>query len=178
MTLGEIELFAKKYHAAEEELAEKIMALDKELKAIEARYLPVIKRRFEAAAEAHDALHAAISQSPELFKRPKTIVMHGVKCGFGKGKGKVTIEDAQNTVRLIEKHLSEQADVLIKTAKTPIKTALANLSGAELKKIGVTVEQAGEQVVISLVANVVEKIIAAFRKQYMKNGESEMEEAA
>lgn len=177
MTLLDIETQAKAYHQAEDELAGKIVEMDKELKAIEVRYLPMIKRRFETAAAAYDTLNAGIAQSPELFLKPKTIVLHGVKCGFGKGKGKVTIENSANTVRLIEKHLSEQADVLIKTTKSPIKTALANLSGAELKKIGVTVEQAGEQVVISLVASVVDKIIQAFRKQYMKNGE-EMEEAA
>ncbi|TAN40774.1 MAG: hypothetical protein EPN22_16885 [Nitrospirae bacterium] len=178
MRLGDIEQLAKRYHATEADLAEKIVAMDRELKSIEARYLPLIKRRFEAAVEAHASLHAGVLQSPELFKQPKTIVIHGVKCGFGKGKGKIIIENADNTVRLIEKHLPEQAEALIETTKKPMKNALQNLSGAELKKVGVTVQEAGEQVVIRLVANVVEKIVAAFRKQYMKNGEAEMEEAA
>ncbi len=68
-------------------------------------------------------------------------------------------------VARIKKHLPEQADVLIKLKETPVKDALAQLSAAELKKLGVTVSEAGDQVVVKPVDSEVDKMVDALMKE-------------
>ena len=67
-------------------------------------------------------------------------------------------------VARIKKHLPEQADVLIRTKEAPVKEALAQLTAAELKKIGVTIEDAGDTVVIKPVDSEVDKLVDALLK--------------
>ena len=90
--------------------------------------------------------------------------MYGVKVGFEKGKGRIEWDDDDTVVRLIEKHFPEQADILIKTKKKPAKKALAQLSVAELKKLGVTVEETGDQVVIKSTDSEIDKLVTALLK--------------
>ena len=40
-------------------------------------------------AQADANLKAAIEQAPGLFVKPRTIVLHGLKLGYQKGKGKI-----------------------------------------------------------------------------------------
>lgn len=87
-----------------------------------------------------------------------------MKVGYQKGKGTISFEDADSVVARIKKHLPDQADVLIKLKETPVKDALAQLSAADLKKIGVTVSEAGDQVVIKPVDSEVDKMVDALLK--------------
>ncbi|MEW5745253.1 MAG: host-nuclease inhibitor Gam family protein [Nitrospirota bacterium] len=178
-TMEEIELAAKRYHEAEEALAEAIRAMQDAVDKITRHHLPVIKRKFERAGAAYAELHSGISASPELFRKPRSRVFHGVTVGIKKEKGRVIIADEEATVKLIERHLKHQVDILLKITKKPVKKALQGLSGADLKKIGVTIDQDTDNVYIALVASEVEKMIQAFREEYMaKVQEKEEMEAA
>ena len=50
---------------------------------------------------------------------------------------------------------------LVKITETPIKSALSKLSGDELKRLGVTVEDAGDEVTIKPLDSDIDKIVAA-----------------
>ena len=88
----------------------------------------------------------------------------GIKVGYAKGKGALSFDDADSVVARIKKHLPEQADVLIRTKEAPVKEALAQLSAAELKKIGVTLSEAGDQTVVRPVDSEVDKMVDALLK--------------
>lgn len=163
------EVFAKAHSL----LAEKVTALNDGLAALRRSHLPDIRRAVTRATEAQDALHALIDTHPECFTRPKTRVIAGVKLGYGKGKGKITFDDADTVVARIKKHLPEQIDVLICQKETPVKDALAQLSAADLKKLGVTVSDAGEKVVIKPVDSDVGKLVDALLKGAAQESEAE-----
>jgi hypothetical protein len=163
-TLNEIEQLSKTFAAHRNELADVVGALTEAIEALKRKHLPVIKRRVEAAAEARAALKAALEDSAGLFVKPRTLILHGIKVGFQKGKGKIEWEDADQVVKLIKKHFPEQADVLILTKEKPAKEALEQLTAAELKKLGIEVADSGDVVVIKDTASDIDKLVTALLK--------------
>lgn len=175
-TLGDIEGLTKGYADARDSLAVTLQKLDDGIEALKRQYLPGIKVQVGIAKTWESRLSAAIDDSKELFQKPRTIVIHGVKVGLEKAKGRLDWADDQQVVKLIEKHFPEMAELLIKTRKTPVKKALQNLSAAELKKLGVTVDETSDQVVIKPVDSQIEKLVDKLLKE--KDEAAGEEEAA
>lgn len=149
-------------------LADRVRKLNDEIEAAKHRHLPIIRNFAATLAEDESRLRAEIASSPNLFENPRTVVVAGVKIGFQKGKGALVWEDDDTVVKLIRKNFPDEADALIKKVETPIKAALNNLAAADLKKIGVAVEGAGDQVVIKPADGEIEKLVA----MYLKDAES------
>lgn len=160
-TLAEIEQHTRRYADARAVLAARVQALQDDIEQAKRRKLPGIKKAVAAAAEARDRLQAAIEESPELFQRPRTLVIAGIRVGYTKGAGRLRFDDPARVVALIRRHYPEQAEALIKVTETPIRKALGNLSVAELKRIGVTVEETGDAVVIKPTDSEVDKLVNA-----------------
>ncbi len=172
-TLDQIDAKARKYADARDELAVSVQKLEDRIERLKRRSLSLIKKQVAAAAARRLDLKNAIDDSKDLFKRPRTIIMHGIKVGFAKGKGKIEYskEDVERIVRLIEKYFPKQEPTLIQIKKTPIKKALQNLAASDLKKLGITVEDAGDYVVIKPVDSQVEQLVDKLLKE--KDDEAE-----
>jgi hypothetical protein len=163
-TLNEIERSAKKYAEAREHLASIVAAMNEGIEAIKRDNMKRLKKAVAEAANHHDALKALIEQAPQLFVKPRSITLNGIKLGFQKGKGKIKWDDPEQVVRLIKKHFPEQADVLIATTEKPVKEALNGLTAAELKKIGISVTEGGDAVFIKPADSAVDKMVDALLK--------------
>lgn len=163
-TMNDIQARTKAFADARSKLAELVTVLNDGLEQLKRDSLPGIRRAIERAAEKHAELKALLDDSADLFVKPRTVVLHGVKVGFEKGKGRIEFEDAAQVIKLIRRHLPDQADVLIATKELPVKTALAQLSVKELKAIGCTVDDAGDVVVIRPVDSDVDKLVTALLK--------------
>ena len=161
MTLSDIEQRARAYADARAELAERVQALQDEIETAKRRKLRGIKSAVARTAEAHDALHAAVADSPEVFLKPRTKVLSGIRIGFAKQKGRLIIDDPAKTMQLIRRHFPDCEEALIKVAESPVRKALETLSGAALKKINVLVEDSGDKIVIKPVDSEVDKLVAA-----------------
>jgi hypothetical protein len=163
-TLADIETRAKRYAEARERVVAIVTALNEAMDLLKKTELPKLRKAIATAAEHHDALKALISAAPGLFVKPKTLTLHGLRLGYMKGKGKIAWDDPEQVVRLIRKHFPEQADVLIATTEKPIKDALNGLTAAELKKLGISVSEGGEAVIIKPVDGAVDKLVDALLK--------------
>jgi hypothetical protein len=162
MTLGEIESMARQYATALTVLDDKMDKMTKEIEATKKRLMGGIENAAGAAAALRELLQDAIGESADLFTKPKTLVLAGIKCGFRKGDGKIEWADADQVVALIKKHLPDQSDLLINTTEKPIKDALGNLPANDLKRIGVSVVDAGDEVYVKRAGNDIEKLVNAF----------------
>lgn len=160
-TMNDIEARAKAYAEARARLAEIVTELQAGLDAIKRENLPRIRRAVARTAELEALLKTVIEDAPELFSKPKTVVLHGIKVGFEKGKGKIEFDDEDTLVRLIEKKLPDLVDQLIKTTKKPLKTGLGQLTAQQLKAIGCQVEETGDRVVVRAVDKDVDKLVNA-----------------
>ena len=160
-SLADIERSAKHYAEARENLAGIVAAMNEGIETIKRDHMKRLKKAVNEAAERHDALKSLIETAPGCFIKPRSVVFHGIKLGFAKGKGKIEWDDADQVVRLIKKHYPEQADILIATSEKPAKEALANLTAAELKKLGVSVTDGGDAVFIKPADSAVDKMVDA-----------------
>ncbi len=164
-TLTDIEARAKLYADARESLAAIVSTLNADIEALKRKAMPDIKRCIGRASTHHDQLRTLIEASPELFAKPKSRTLAGIKLGFQKGKGKIEWDDPDQVVRLIKKHFPEQADVLITTTEKPVKDALNGLTAAELKKLGISVVEGGEAIFIKPADSAVDKLVDALLKE-------------
>lgn len=162
--LTDIEPTAKAYAEARAKVADIVTDLNSGIEALKRDHMPALKRAIARAAEKHDQLKQIIEANPDLFIKPRTVIYHGVKLGMQKGKGGIAFDDAEQVVRLIKKHYPEQADVLVVTTEKPAKDALAQLTVAELKKVGCTVVDAGDAVVIKPTDSEVDKLVDTLLK--------------
>lgn len=164
-TLIEIEKLTKSFADARQQLADRVGALEDELQTIKRRRLPGIKSAVNSVMEKLAELKAAIEDSPSLFVKPRTFVLFGIKIGFQKAKGKISWSDDEQVIKLIKKHLPDQTEALIKTTEKPIKDALINLPATDLKKIGCTVNETGDQVVIKSTDSEIDKFVETLMKE-------------
>lgn len=170
-SLADIESRTKTYAEAREKLSSLVSALKEGMDAMTRQQMPAIKKAVANVAEKHDQLKALIEDAPDLFNKPRTLTLHGVKVGYQKGKGGISYADAEQVVKLIHKHLPDDADTLIQVKETPIKDALANLSSSDLKRLGCEVKNSGDQVVIKPTDSEVDKMVDALIKNATDIGE-------
>ncbi|HXG29582.1 MAG TPA: host-nuclease inhibitor Gam family protein [Nevskiales bacterium] len=172
MSMETIETKTRAYAEARSVLASRVEALNEELDKARRRSLPGIKRALGIAKAAEEDLRAEIEAHPELFEKPRSVILHGVRVGYQKAKGTIEWDDDDRVVALIQKHHPDLFDNLVKTIERPIKTALNTLSVADLKKIGVTVVEAGDQVVIKPVDSDVDKLVDALLRDASEDSDS------
>lgn len=172
-TMEEIEKLTATFAARHEALAGSMMAFRDDQSALERKHFPRLRRLAVAMKEAQANLHAALEASPHLFERPRTVVLHGIKVGFQKAKGRIDWEDDDQVVKLIRRHFGEQFDLLVKTVHKPAKDALAQLSAAELKRLGIAVAETGDVVFVKPVDSGIDKALKALLKEIPEEIESE-----
>lgn len=178
MSLAEIDPAAKAHADACQVLADRLAELRDNLEAARRAHMPGIRRALNKAAELEAQLKALIVASPECFKRPKTLVMHGTKVGFEKSKGKVTFDKAADVVKRIKRLMPEKVDLLIHTKEEPNKEALAKLPAADLKRLGCAVGDTGDKPVVRQVGSELEKMVKALLKDATDDAEADAAEEA
>ena len=163
-TLNDLERRTKLLADARAALADIVGELNAGIEALKRDRMRELKAAVARAAEHHDQLKLLIEQAPELFVRPRTVVFHGIRIGYRKGNGKIEYDDPDRVVALIKRYFPEKAGVLIATRERPAKEALEELSAADLKRLGIVVEDTGDQVVIKHTDSAVDKLVAALIK--------------
>lgn len=176
-SIAAIESAAKDFSAARAALSDVCAALHADIEAVKRKHLAALKAAVATAKAKHAAAAALVAESPELFVKPRSFVFHGVKLGYQKEKGKLVIENEEKTVKLIKKHFADKADVLITTIEKPSKEALGQLTGDDLKKLGVIVTADGDVVFVKDTAAEVDKLVAAFLKDEPAAAEPERKAA-
>ena len=164
-TLKDIEAKTEKYAAQREALAGTVAALEDERRDLLAKYLPRLRKLVAGAKDAHAALAAGIGSSPELFEKPRTRTLHGVKVGLTKGKGKIEWDDEEKVIARIRAQLPKtQVDLLVRVEESVYKQAVYDLTAEDLKRLGIRVTGNGDVVVIKDTAGEVDKLVEALLK--------------
>lgn len=161
VSLATIEDRARAVAAARDALATELNTLKARIDALKVEAGDSLRAHLRTYNSAEAELRQVIEAAPQLFQKPRTLVLHGLKVGYQKGKGGLSIEDEARTVALIRKHLADQADVLIRVTEKPAKDAIGQLSVADLKRIGVHVVDAGDEIVLRPIEGDLDKLIKA-----------------
>jgi hypothetical protein len=165
-TMTEVEKLTAAYAGARAALSVIVSELSIEIDAAKRARIKAIRASVARALDAKSELHAAIKTSAELFEKPRTRSLHGVKIGFRKGNGSIEWDDEESVIKRIRAKLpEEQAELLIRKKESVYKEALDDLTADDLKRIGVRVEGGGDVVVIKDTAGEVDKLVAALLKE-------------
>jgi len=165
VTLVEIEASARTFSEKRTVVKELATDLQDKIAALQRQFMPRIRRAVEAATEAELDLRGLVEAAPGLFVKPKTVIFHGIKVGFVKGKGGITWDDADKVCGLIHRHYTgAAAEALLHITEKPDKEALAKLSVAELKKIGCEVTETEDAVVVKSTDSEIDKVVTALLK--------------
>lgn len=163
--LAHVEELAEVFASARQELSMRVGTLEADLLAIKRNRIASIRAAAAVAKDARAALEAAIEANKAEFEKPKTRTFHGIKVGFRKLVGTISWKDGDKVVALIKKHFPDQSDVLIRQVETPVKDALANLPVSDLKKIGCSVQDDTDELVIKAEDSAVDKLVDALLKE-------------
>ncbi len=119
-------------------------------------------RELVAEAKAKKAeLKAEIEAAPEVFKRPKTRVLHQIKVGFAKGRQSLPIADPDGVVKQVRKLFKDRFNALVKVTEAPNKTALIRLPAKDLTRLGLKVREGKNETVVAPEDSEVDKIVTA-----------------
>lgn len=162
----EIEGLAANYAKRRGQLGDILAEYNAEALALHRRFRRRLTEASGTAAGALDALRAKIDAHRDLFEKPKTWTLHGIKLGLQKGKGSLCWDDSDALVARIRKQFPEdEAALLIRVKEEPIADALRELDAKALSKLGVRVEETGETVVVRAVDGDVEKLLKTLLKE-------------
>jgi hypothetical protein len=165
MNLAQIEALTRAYAAERETLTQYVEAMREIIAQAQRQHLPKIRKAIGRTGEAHAALAAAIEAAQELFERPRTRTFAGVKVGWQKQKGKVVIADEAATIRRIRELLpKDQAELLVRQTESVHKPGVYDLIAADLKRLGIRIEDDTDAIVIKPVDSDIDKLVAALLK--------------
>lgn len=160
--MKEIEQYASKYAIARNFLAKHVQDLQAEIEAARRKRIADIKAAVSVAAGCHSTLSNSIEQRPDLFEKPKTVVIDGIRLGYRKQKGKVEFDDEEAVISRIRKLVpADQVELLIRVKETVDKEAVVDLTVADLKRLGIRVTDDEDVVHIKATDGDVDKLVKA-----------------
>lgn len=117
-----------------------------------------LKKRAAAVSSIKDQLYLAVEAAPHLFESPKTRAIDGIKVGFRKMPGALEGDEAAALGR-IRKLLPDLADDLINTRETLNKAALKKLDAKQLARVGLTLVDVDDAVVLQAASSDLDKLV-------------------
>lgn len=152
---------------AREDTTDEIVELSR--KAVRHR-LRALRNRIVDEAAAEDALRSAIETRPDLFTRPRTLAVDGVKFGYRKQTGAIEVGDEAKAIGRLRQKFPDREATLINVKETLDRKALRKLPAADLAKIGVTIDSASDEVFISVAPRDVDKVVQALLEDQKEDG--------
>ena len=172
MDLLTIEELATTYADRRKNLSDALTRLRDDLEAVRRAHLPEIRLHLGVAQAKRSELFCAIEDGRELFERPRTRVMGGIKVGLQKQRGRVEIADEEATIKRIRALLpEEQAELLIRVRESVHKPAVYDLTAADLKRLGIAVTDDTEVIVLKPADDALDQLLAELLPETEKMGD-------
>ncbi len=164
--LNQLETLTKDFSASNDVLSGLKKELNTEIEEIRSKYFRRIKSSIEKIIAGKTELEEAILTNKHLFEKPKTMVISGIRIGFQKSKDKISWDDEDMLIRMIEKKMEPlAAKMLVKTEKKPVKEAISRLDEAELSIIGCRLEKGTDRVFIKTLDTEIDKFVGSLVKE-------------
>ena len=160
-SMGDVEKLMEEFSESHAALVFFFEEVQKKLGEVKQQNIERFRELLKDARERKQALLEGVESSPELFKSPRTRTLHGVKAGYRKGKGKLVWKDDKKVIEKIRLFFDDESGVLISVEETPNKDALEKLSAEDLKKLGITIEGAGDKPVLKVLDAEIDKLVEA-----------------
>ncbi len=177
-TMRDVESKVRSYAFAKRQMDDLMSELTAETELLKKKYLSKLRQAMGVVTGSHGDLYRTIAENPDLFDKPRLQLIDGIRVGLKAGKGTLQIDDEEATIKLIKKHLADQADILIKTTEEPAKASIKKLDEDSMRKIGVSIIGKEDHVVIEEADTQLNKILSSLLKFQVEELQEEYSEAA
>ena len=144
------------------EVAEEIR--DRQRRAVSGRLRALRSRAAEAGA-AERELRDAVEAAPELFEKPRTQTVDGVRFGWRKQAGAIEIADEKKVIERIRKSLPDREAALVRVKETVDRTALRKLAAGDLARLGLSIGNPVDEVTIGAASSDIDKLVKALLEE-------------
>lgn len=127
-------------------------------------------------AEAQAELQRLVDAAPQLFMRPRSFTVDGVKCGYRKSPDGLDWDDEASVIARIRAlpGLADLAPVLISTKEVLNRAALEEIDGHDRRRVGIRLIPGIDEAFISFTDSDVEKMVKGLMADAAKRqGEDE-----
>ena len=165
LTKTDLEQLANSLANARATLAGFVSGLQSDIDAAKKKHLPTIRRSVAAVKDQRAALLAAIEANPGLFDKPRSMTLYGLRFGYQKNKGEVIFDDEAKVVGRIRAQLpQDQVELLIRITEKIHKPAVYDLTAADLKRLGIRIENDGDGPFVRDTTSEIDKLVSALLK--------------
>ncbi len=162
MTSALYERLAADLARCRDELLAEAAALEEEVRRLREQARPALARHARATREAYDALFGAVESHPEHFGHPKSRVTNGIRYGWQKQRGRISWDDDAAVIRRIRELLPPtQQRACIRTVERLDRAALAEMTEATLRRLGVRVTEDSDVPFVRTVDREAERTVRA-----------------
>jgi hypothetical protein len=178
-TLQDIQKRATALSDCRDRLSTLFLTLQGNLDTVKNGSLPEIKRVARQVAKEHNELVALIKDNPELFEKPRTYVVEGIKFGMQAAQGSLEWADDEKVCERIQALSAagdipaDQVELLVTVSKKPVASAIRQLSPDLRRRIGVRLEGEGDQPLIKSVDSTIEKAVTSVINAAIKEAQAE-----
>lgn len=162
ITLSDIRAAAEQLSNAHNDTSATAAHLQAEIKSaigpILERYQTTLDRYAEAEAVWHRRLDELLASAPQLFVKPRSLSVDGVKAGYRKAEDTLDWDDEAVVIARIEALFPEQVDLLVRSQRSLNIDAVTLLEPAQRQRIGVRSISGADSHYISIGDNDVEKL--------------------
>ena len=162
ITLDNIRAAAERLAAAHVATTARASLLQDEIKTA---VMPIYVRHrsgLDAAAEeealARDELQRLLDAAPQLFKKPRSILVNGVRAGYRKEEDSLYFADEKGVIARIRALLPDQADLLIRTEESLVLDALPQLDAKDRGAVGISLITGADRSFVTIGDSDVEKL--------------------
>jgi hypothetical protein len=156
-------------------LRQELVLLEAEVSAAQDAHMLTIRSLTRGVIKRQAELAEGIKAHPELFDKPRTLIVDGIKFGLRKQPGRMSWADDEQLLNRLDDLFAKgevspaQYDNVVETKYNIVSKGLEKLDAKTLKRLGVTVEADSDAVEIKSVDSDVEKMVKAVIKDAMKD---------
>ena len=168
LRLDKIEDQAREYAAANAATLRLADDLKAAIAAICGAHVGKIKEAAGVAAVEREALMELLKDAADLFAAPRrSLTVDGVRVGWKKERGKVVITDEAATVqRILDRLPASQSELLVRTTQKVHKPGVYDLTAADLKRLGIKIEDDADAPFIKDVEVPIDKLVAGLMDEF------------
>lgn len=162
ITLDTIRELSQRLANAHNDTAATAALLNAEVKAAIAPILDSYRQTIDtyaaAEAKAHADLNDALRVAPNLFKKPRSLAVDGIRCGYLKAPDSLDWDDEADVIARIKALRPDLAPILIRSRESLIVDALPGVDDKNLVSFGIRTVTGVDQHFITIGDNDAEKL--------------------
>ena len=160
MELENIVRLCKEYAVARDDLGETVEDIrDIRRKAVRSR-MRGLKSRVAKVSAARESLWTAIEANPQLFEKPRTRAIEGIKVGYRKQPGRIECDETRAIGRIRKLYPEREAE-LVKVKESLKRSALKGLDSKTLSAIGVAIVEVDDEIVLKAASDDLDNLVDA-----------------